>query len=51
MPLCLRLTICDSVYGSGEYMFSDFIRVGAPLQFRLSIVTVLGIAFFGGVSV
>lgn len=37
------------VYGPGGYTFSDFIRVGAPLQFLLSIVTVLGIAFFWGV--
>jgi di/tricarboxylate transporter len=36
------------VYGPGGYTFSDFIRVGAPLQFLLSIVTVLGIAFFWG---
>ncbi|WP_135823839.1 SLC13 family permease [Halorussus ruber] len=39
------------VYGPGGYTFSDFIRVGAPLQFLLSIVTVLGIAFFWGVRV
>jgi di/tricarboxylate transporter len=37
------------VYGPGGYTFSDFIRVGAPLQFLLSIVTVLGIAFFWGI--
>nr|WP_256468583.1 SLC13 family permease [Halorussus gelatinilyticus] len=37
------------VYGPGGYRFSDFLRVGAPLQFLLSIVTVLGIAFFWGV--
>ncbi len=37
------------VYGPGGYTFSDFLRVGAPLQFLLSIVTVLGIAFFWGV--
>ncbi|WP_101296198.1 SLC13 family permease [Halegenticoccus soli] len=39
------------VYGPGGYTFSDFIRVGAPLQFLLSIVTVLGITFFWGVRV
>lgn len=39
------------VYGPGGYAFSDFIRVGAPLQLLLSIVTVLGIAFFWGVRV
>ncbi|MFC4450189.1 SLC13 family permease [Halorussus aquaticus] len=38
------------VYGPGGYRFSDFLRVGAPLQFLLSIVTVLGIAFFWGLS-
>ncbi|WP_246057944.1 SLC13 family permease [Halonotius terrestris] len=36
------------VYGPGGYKFSDFIRVGAPLQLLLSVVTVLGIAFFWG---
>lgn len=35
-------------YGPGRYTFSDFIRVGAPLQLLLSVVTVLGIAFFWG---
>jgi di/tricarboxylate transporter len=39
------------VYGPGGYTFSDFLRVGAPLQLLLSIVTVLGIAFFWGVRV
>ncbi|WP_224450184.1 SLC13 family permease [Haloprofundus salilacus] len=39
------------VYGPGGYTFSDFIRVGAPLQFLLSVVTVLGISFFWGVRV
>ncbi|WP_458210882.1 hypothetical protein [Haladaptatus sp. NG-SE-30] len=39
------------VYGPGGYKFSDFIRVGAPLQLLLSVVTVLGIAFFWGVRV
>jgi di/tricarboxylate transporter len=34
------------VCGLGGYTFSGFLRVGAPLQFLLSIVTVLGIAFF-----
>lgn len=37
------------VYGPGGYTFTDFIRVGAPLQLLLSVVTVLGIAFFWGV--
>jgi di/tricarboxylate transporter len=36
------------VYGPGGYKFSDFLRVGAPLQLLLSVVTVLGIAFFWG---
>lgn len=34
------------VYGPGGYTFSDFLRVGAPLRLLLSVVTVLGIAFF-----
>ena len=37
------------VYGPGGYTFSDFLRVGAPLQLLLSVVTVLGISFFWGV--
>ncbi|RQG97513.1 SLC13 family permease [Natrarchaeobius oligotrophus] len=37
------------VYGPGGYRFTDYFRVGAPLQFVLSIVTVLGIAFFWGI--
>ncbi|ELZ19294.1 TrkA-C domain protein [Natrinema limicola JCM 13563] len=36
------------VYGPGGYKFSDFVRVGAPLQLLLSVVTTLGIAFFWG---
>lgn len=39
------------VYGPGGYTFSDFLRVGAPLQLLLSVVTVLGIAVFWGVRV
>ncbi len=38
------------VYGPGGYTFSDFLRVGAPLQLLLSVVTVVGIAFFWGVN-
>ncbi|ADE02737.1 SLC13 family permease [Haloferax volcanii] len=38
------------VYGPGGYTFSDFLRVGAPLQLLLSVVTVAGIAFFWGVG-
>ncbi len=34
------------VYGAGGYRFSDYFRVGAPLQLLLSVVTVLGIAMF-----
>ncbi|WP_251343038.1 SLC13 family permease [Haloplanus halophilus] len=37
------------VYGPGGYRFSDYIRVGAPLQLLLSVVTVVGIALFWGV--
>ncbi|RKD93909.1 SLC13 family permease [Halopiger aswanensis] len=37
------------VYGPGGYRFSDYFRIGAPLQLILSVVTVLGIAFFWGV--
>jgi len=37
------------VYGPGGYRFSDYFRVGAPLQAIMVIVTTLGIAFFWGV--
>lgn len=34
------------VYGPGGHKFTDFFRIGAPLQLLLSAVSVLGIAFF-----
>nr|WP_115863287.1 SLC13 family permease [Halorussus litoreus] len=37
------------VYGPGGYKFTDYFRVGAPLQLVFAIVTTLGIAFFWGV--
>ncbi len=36
------------VYGPGNYKFVDFIKVGAPLQIILSIVTPLFISIFWG---
>ena len=36
------------VYGPGGYEFSDFLRVGAPLQLVLAVVTSLGILLFWG---
>ncbi|WP_415380733.1 SLC13 family permease [Halosimplex sp. TS25] len=36
------------VYGPGGYRFTDYMRVGAPLQLLLSMVTVLGIALLWG---
>jgi Di- and tricarboxylate transporters len=36
------------VYGPGGYEFSDYARVGGPLQVILAIVTTLGIATFWG---
>ena len=36
------------VYGPGGYRFSDYFRVGAPLQLVLSAVTTLSIAWFFG---
>jgi di/tricarboxylate transporter len=36
------------VYGPGGYRFSDFLRVGAPLQFLLAAVTTAGIALIWG---
>ena len=37
------------VYGPGGYKFTDFFRVGAPLQLILTVVTTAGIVFFWGV--
>ncbi|WP_336342835.1 SLC13 family permease [Halalkalicoccus ordinarius] len=37
------------VYGPGGYRFTDFFRVGAPLQLVLAVVTTLGIAAIWGV--
>ncbi|KYH25004.1 citrate transporter [Halalkalicoccus paucihalophilus] len=37
------------VYGPGGYRFTDYFRVGAPLQLLLSIATVGGIVLFWGV--
>ncbi|MGM0371423.1 MAG: SLC13 family permease [Halobacteriota archaeon] len=36
------------VFGPGGYEFSDFFRVGAPLQAILAVVTTLGILLFWG---
>jgi di/tricarboxylate transporter len=36
------------VYGPGGYRFTDFLRIGAPLQLLLSVVTVLGVVAFWG---
>ena len=36
------------VYGPGGYRFTDFFRVGAPLQVVLTVVTTVGIVFFWG---
>ncbi|MFW5938555.1 MAG: SLC13 family permease, partial [Halanaeroarchaeum sp.] len=36
------------VYGPGGYRFTDFMRVGIPLQLLLAVVTPLGIAYFWG---
>ncbi len=37
------------VYGPGGYRFTDYLRVGGPLQALLAVVTTLGIALFWGV--
>ncbi|WP_237560594.1 SLC13 family permease [Halostella litorea] len=37
------------VYGPGGYRFTDYFRIGAPLQMLLSVVTVGGIVHFWGV--
>ncbi len=38
------------VYGPGGYRFSDYLKVGAPLQAVFAVVTTLGIAFFWGLA-
>ncbi|WP_436902046.1 SLC13 family permease [Halovenus halobia] len=37
------------VYGPGGYKFTDFLRVGAPLQLLLAVVTTVGLLVFWGV--
>ena len=37
------------VYSPGGYRFTDYVRVGAPLQLLLSVVTTLGVALLWGV--
>jgi len=36
------------VYGPGGYRFSDFLKVGAPLQALLAVVTTVGVAVIWG---
>ena len=38
------------VYGPGGYRFTDYLRVGGPLQLLMTVVTTLGIAFFWGLT-
>ncbi|SDM03792.1 Di-and tricarboxylate transporter [Halogranum gelatinilyticum] len=38
------------VYGPGGYRFTDYVRVGAPLQLLLTVVTTVGIWFFWGLT-
>ena len=37
------------VYGPGGYRFTDYVRVGGPLQAIFAVVTTLGIAVFWGI--
>ncbi len=37
------------VYGPGGYEFTDFLKVGGPLQFLLAVVTTIGIAVIWGI--
>jgi len=37
------------VYGPGGYRFTDYVRVGAPLQLLVTVVTTVGLAVFWGV--
>ena len=43
-PLCYQTNLM--VYGPGGYRFSDFLRMGPPLQSLLGILSVALIAFF-----
>jgi di/tricarboxylate transporter len=36
------------VYGPGGYRFTDYVRIGTPLQLLFALVTTLGIALFYG---
>jgi di/tricarboxylate transporter len=38
------------VYGPGGYRFTDYLRVGAPLQLLVTVVTTLGLAAFWGLQ-
>ncbi|EMA20756.1 SLC13 family permease [Haloarcula argentinensis] len=38
------------VYGPGGYQFTDYLKVGAPLQAVFAIATTLGIAYFWGLA-
>ncbi|ELZ30436.1 di-/tricarboxylate transporter [Halogeometricum pallidum JCM 14848] len=38
------------VYGPGGYRFTDYLRVGAPLQFLFAVVTTIGIAAWWGLT-
>ncbi len=38
------------VYGPGGYEFTDFLKVGGPLQFLLAVVTTIGIAVLWGLQ-
>ncbi|CCQ32529.1 Arsenite transport protein [Halorhabdus tiamatea SARL4B] len=38
------------VYGPGGYRFSDFLKVGGPLQLLLAVVTTVGIATMWGLT-
>ncbi|GAB6880599.1 SLC13 family permease [Halorubrum gandharaense] len=38
------------VYGPGDYEFTDFVRVGGPLQLMLAVVTTVAIAWLWGLT-
>jgi di/tricarboxylate transporter len=38
------------VYGPGGYRFTDYLRVGGPLQLIVTVVTTVGLAVFWGVQ-
>ena len=39
----------EAVHSPGGYEFTDFVKVGGPLQFLLAVVTTVGIVLIWGI--